>query len=1110
MGAIMYSVCLGLRRSALLWILLAMPPVWAGPAPGGDGLLGTYYDQNGQQRQYFTGNTYQRIDPTVNFNWGGGAPAPGIGTDDFSIRWTGEVLTVNQNGCYQFRTNSDDGVRLWIAGNLVIDNWTDHAPTFDTSSCVNLNRNTRYAIQLEYYERGGGAVIELYWDTPGGPSNFQIIPQTNLFSGVSPQVVSVVNPGSTSALCGDLSLLEVTYNIPMRSGGPNGADRQQNYDIPGGPNVNGATLSADGLTVTLTLNQPLVSGASYTLEVRNVASAGGTLIDPNPTNFNFTAQSGVLTAGGLKGTYYDQNGVQRAYFTGSSNTRVDGPVAFDVGNGSFWPGTVPTDLFSVRWEGFVRPDTSWWYRFVTITDDGVRLWINGTLVIDNWTDHGSTTDYSSYVFLDSSTYYQVRLEFYEHFGQAEMQLGWQPWNGSASLIPAANLYSCQTTATTTGFQIAVGTTNASTCAPLTVDISALRSNGTVNTGYNGTVQITTSSAHGDWVNVDGVGVFDNGAPDDGAALYEFAPGGGGDAGTVQLQLNNVHADDLTISVEDIGDPTTLSTSVLVSFRDNAFVVTENDALDSIGVAGRPHAYLIQQVRRDSGGQCGINTNYQGSIGLKAWVSRDGLDPGGAAPSIGGTPLPNATPAGNNLTLNFTAGEAVFNLDTTDVGKYGLNFIDDTSGFAVDASNNPRPIAGGTTAAHTSRPFGFRFSGGFAADAGGAGAAFARAGENFSLTLTALQWQAADDGNGDGHPDGHELLDTNRSNDADLSDNPAATAYDWETGLQAVNPVGPSGGALGAFSGGPAAQGSFTNGAATVSSLQYLEAGEVSFYAELVGDYLGTAGATAHSRSPLVGRFVPFQYAVNVTQQACSSGGFTYSGQPVGEVTVTGQNSGGATTTNYTGAWSRGFDFTVDPTLAAVTAGATVADGQFVAGVATLTGQPTVTLNDKEADPAVNSLDLELDPASTELSAPTAVPGTIQIRAGRSVLVDAVGSELLPIQMPFRVEHWTGPGTGWQVHAADDCTAIGDFSYTLLNNTAGTSVNQASSSLVNGDGYIHLDAPGSVGHADLRAGSPAWLQYDWDGDGMHDDDPEARATFGAYKGDDNVIYRREQY
>jgi hypothetical protein len=126
-----------------------------------------------------TGATVSRTDPTVNFNWGTGSPASGIGADRFSARWTGQVLAV-ETGTYTFRTYSDDGVRLWVNGQLLIDHWTDHAPTYDTGT-ITLQAGVRYDIKVEYYEDTGGAVMQLEWQRPG-QSGFATIPQANLFS----------------------------------------------------------------------------------------------------------------------------------------------------------------------------------------------------------------------------------------------------------------------------------------------------------------------------------------------------------------------------------------------------------------------------------------------------------------------------------------------------------------------------------------------------------------------------------------------------------------------------------------------------------------------------------------------------------------------------------------------------------------------------------------------------------------------------------------------------------------------------------------------------------------------------------------------------------------
>ena len=119
-----------------------------------------------------------RVDPTVNFTWAAAAPAAGVGANNFSVRWTGQVQAP-VTGSYRFSTVSDDGIRLWVNGQQVINNWTDHAATTNTSAAISLTAGVKYTITLEFYEKGGDATARLQWSYPGQAT--QIIPQSRLF-----------------------------------------------------------------------------------------------------------------------------------------------------------------------------------------------------------------------------------------------------------------------------------------------------------------------------------------------------------------------------------------------------------------------------------------------------------------------------------------------------------------------------------------------------------------------------------------------------------------------------------------------------------------------------------------------------------------------------------------------------------------------------------------------------------------------------------------------------------------------------------------------------------------------------------------------------------------
>ena len=104
-------------------------------------------------------------DATIDFAWDKD-PAPGVGPTDFSARWTGRLLPPT-SGDFVVTTTSDDGVRLWLNGQLVIDHWNDHGPTTDTTT-LHAEAGRAVGFKLEYYQGGGGAEMRLGWGPAGG------------------------------------------------------------------------------------------------------------------------------------------------------------------------------------------------------------------------------------------------------------------------------------------------------------------------------------------------------------------------------------------------------------------------------------------------------------------------------------------------------------------------------------------------------------------------------------------------------------------------------------------------------------------------------------------------------------------------------------------------------------------------------------------------------------------------------------------------------------------------------------------------------------------------------------------------------------------------------
>ncbi len=280
------------------------------------GLLGQYFTNNA-----LTGLAALTRSESVNFSWGAGSPAPGLPVNNFSARWSGQVLAPS-SGTYRFQTNSDDGVRLWVNGAQVINNWTAHAATLNTSGNVTFVAGQRYDIKLEYQERSGNAVMQLRWRLPG-------------------QTAYVAIPVSQ--------------------------------------------LSASGVGLT----------AQY---FANAALTGTPVL-----------------------------------------ARYEAPN-FNWGTGA--PGAaVPADNFSGRWVGTVSPLASGQYKFQTNSDDGVLLWVNGLLLIDNWSVHTVALDMSPAITLFADQRYDIKLEYNDVSGPALIQLNWlSPGATTYTSVPTNQLY----------------------------------------------------------------------------------------------------------------------------------------------------------------------------------------------------------------------------------------------------------------------------------------------------------------------------------------------------------------------------------------------------------------------------------------------------------------------------------------------------------------------------------------------------------------------------------------------------------------------------------------------------------------------------------------------
>ena len=105
-----------------------------------------------------------RNDGAIDFDWATGSPDPAVTTDNFSVRWT---RTLNFNaGTYRFLASTDDGVRVWVDGGLVVDAWEDQSlPETHTGDAY--LADGQHTVTVEYFEHGGDASAHVWWQSAG-------------------------------------------------------------------------------------------------------------------------------------------------------------------------------------------------------------------------------------------------------------------------------------------------------------------------------------------------------------------------------------------------------------------------------------------------------------------------------------------------------------------------------------------------------------------------------------------------------------------------------------------------------------------------------------------------------------------------------------------------------------------------------------------------------------------------------------------------------------------------------------------------------------------------------------------------------------------------------
>ena len=199
-----------------------------------NGLVGQYYANRNLE-----GEPIYRVDENLNFNWGTGSPMEGIPENDFSVRWTGslEITTADE---YVFSVSIDDGIRMYIDGEVIFDSWVD-SDTTRISSPIFLDAG-KHNIKVEYYEASSGSRIILSWKN--STSDYVVIPKENFYYNDSDAIPTItlqpqnkgVPSGRRTTLSTDTAESSVYFQWQYSIGGEiwNNIDgaTQKNYKTP--------------------------------------------------------------------------------------------------------------------------------------------------------------------------------------------------------------------------------------------------------------------------------------------------------------------------------------------------------------------------------------------------------------------------------------------------------------------------------------------------------------------------------------------------------------------------------------------------------------------------------------------------------------------------------------------------------------------------------------------------------------------------------------------------------------------------------------------------------------------------------------------------------------
>ncbi len=697
------------------------------------------------------------------------------------------------------------------------------------------------------------------------------------------------------------------------------------------------------------------------------------------------------------------------------------------------------------------------------------------------------------------------------------------------------------------------------------------------TTYTGTVNLSASLNNGDWsttaIATDAQGIFTAGAGDSGTASYTFVAA---DAGSAILNFKDTHIETTNLNINGAGILETSNTAVAIddyaiTFATSGFIFNnETDTTTIIptqlsgkdsNVGYNAKTLTLQAVRSSDSDPTQCIAAFQNqtlNVDFAAECKNPlnciagqllNLTSGAVTGTLTATTNDNAAVGSSSYdtrTIAFDVnGKSNIIINYPDAGLIELHarhnilladgitpsgiYMSGSSSFVVRPLGLSLDVMGQRAADYADNMLlddstGTNLS--YATDANGT--LFKKAGEAFTTTLTAVQWQAADDTDANGIADlganlTNNIVTQNFGNET-TAITPANVSLIQTTTLANAGILTNS-----------ANSASFVNGVGT-KTISLSEVGIFDLTATLL-DYLAV-GNNIVTLTPSFGRFVPDHFDTIVID-GCSGGStFTYSGQPF-SVSATAKNTLNSITQNYAGNFA--FDTTLSNAGVSPVVNFTnniIPAANFVNGIGTQ-ANVTYTFSTKETIPETIILRARDADISTGIGI---TESSTQIRSGRIRVENSYGSELVDMAIPAQVEFYNTDG--FEINTVDTCSTvtatltdtgtdtvmIGDGSIagqtciwdddaesgasncTFATLLPGPVASQFEAPPIAGSFNLYLKAPGQnfTGDIAVTLTSPTWLQFDWDGDGNHDNDATGIASFGLYRGDDRVIYWREVF